>query len=78
MGPIDKDHLYYLESRGIPTEVAERLIVLGFFEDILSRNASSQLQDWLRESIAKKLNAGFKIIADLENKPEGLKVGSEI
>src|SRR5215510_6671871 len=30
VGPIDDDQLYYLESRGIPPEDAERLIVLGF------------------------------------------------
>ena len=37
VGPIDEDQLYYLESRGVPPEDAERLIVLGFFEDVLAR-----------------------------------------
>ena len=37
VGPIDDDQLYYLESRGIPPEDAERLIVLGFFDDVLER-----------------------------------------
>ena len=37
VGPIDDDQLYYLESRGIPPDDAERLIVLGFFEDVLDR-----------------------------------------
>jgi len=37
VGPIDDDQLYYLESRGIPPDDAERLIVLGFFEDVLER-----------------------------------------
>ena len=37
VGPIDDDQLYYLESRGIPPEDAERLIVLGFFDDVFER-----------------------------------------
>ena len=36
-GPIDEDQLYYLESRGVPPAEAERLIVLGFFDDVLDR-----------------------------------------
>jgi len=34
VGPVDEDQLYYLESRGVRPEVAERLIVAGFFENI--------------------------------------------
>ena len=37
VGPIDDDQLYYLESRGVPPEDAERLIVLGFFDDVFER-----------------------------------------
>ena len=33
VGPIDDDQLYYLETRGVPPEEAERLIVLGFFDE---------------------------------------------
>ncbi len=34
VGPVDEDQRYYLESRGIEPEMAETLIVAGFFEDI--------------------------------------------
>ena len=37
VGPIDDDQRYYLECRGIPPEEAERLIVLGFFDDVFDR-----------------------------------------
>jgi Fe-S cluster assembly protein SufD len=37
VGPVDPDQLYYLESRGIEPEVAESLVVEGFFEDIVAR-----------------------------------------
>ncbi len=36
VGPIDGEQLFYLESRGVPTETAERLIVTGFFDEVLS------------------------------------------
>ena len=35
VGPIDEDQRFYLESRGVPPEVAERLVVSGFFEEVL-------------------------------------------
>lgn len=37
IGPVDEEQLFYLESRGVPTSVAERLVVLGFFEEVLER-----------------------------------------
>ncbi len=37
VGPIDTDQLFYLESRGVPTETAERLILSGFFDEVLDR-----------------------------------------
>jgi Fe-S cluster assembly protein SufD len=35
VGPVDEDQLFYLESRGIPTGVAETLVVRGFFSEVL-------------------------------------------
>jgi Fe-S cluster assembly protein SufD len=55
VGPIDDDQLYYLESRGIPPEDAERLIILGFFDDVLERLPVSALSDGLRRSVVDKL-----------------------
>ena len=37
VGPVDEDQRYYLESRGIESSMAERLIVAGFFENIASQ-----------------------------------------
>ena len=34
VGPADEDQQYYLESRGVEPDGAERLIVAGFFEAI--------------------------------------------
>ena len=35
VGPVDEDQRFYLESRGVPTRAAERLIVGGFFDEVL-------------------------------------------
>jgi Fe-S cluster assembly protein SufD len=55
VGPIDDEQLYYLESRGIPPDDAERLIVLGFFDDVLERLPVSALSQGLRRSVVDKL-----------------------
>ncbi|MEX0984796.1 MAG: Fe-S cluster assembly protein SufD, partial [Actinomycetota bacterium] len=37
VGPVDDEAVFYLESRGIPHDEAERLIVTGFFQEVLDR-----------------------------------------
>jgi Fe-S cluster assembly protein SufD len=57
VGPIDEDQLYYLESRGVPPDAAERLIVLGFFSDVLDRLPTPQLVASIRANVAQRLAA---------------------
>ncbi|HZT65651.1 MAG TPA: Fe-S cluster assembly protein SufD [Acidimicrobiales bacterium] len=57
VGPVDEDQRYYLESRGIPPEVADRLIVLGFFDDLLARSPVPALRQPLRRVVAEKASA---------------------
>jgi len=54
-GPIDAEQRFYLESRGVPSDVAERLIVLGFFDDLLSRLPVPGLRAHLGAAIGAKL-----------------------
>ena len=56
VGPIDEDHRYYLESRGVPSDVAERLIVLGFFAELLERIPDSALRAELSASVTAKFD----------------------
>jgi Fe-S cluster assembly protein SufD len=55
VGPIDEEQRYYLESRGIPPEVAERLIVLGFFGEVLDRLPMSSAITGLRATLVRRL-----------------------
>lgn len=56
VGPIDDDQRFYLESRGVPPETAERLVVLGFFEEVLDQLPSDRHADDLRTAVAAKLD----------------------
>lgn len=35
VGPVDPEQRFYLESRGVPPAAADRLIVAGFFDEVL-------------------------------------------
>ena len=37
VGPVDPNHLFYLRSRGIPESTAKRMLIQGFFGDVLDR-----------------------------------------
>lgn len=55
VGPIDDDQRFYLESRGIPPHVAERLVVLGFFDEVLDQLPVGPLAAELRRQVGDKL-----------------------
>ena len=48
VGPVDEDQRFYLESRGVPTAVADRLIVGGFFDEVLDDLPVPQLAESVR------------------------------
>jgi Fe-S cluster assembly protein SufD len=54
VGPVDEEQRFYLESRGVPPHVAERLIVLGFFEDVLERLPVQAAIPGVRAELAAK------------------------
>ena len=37
VGPVSQDELFYLCSRGLSPEEAAKILVMGFFEPILSK-----------------------------------------
>ena len=57
VGPIDESQLFYLESRGVPTPAAERLIAMGFLDDVLERFPVHGLLAWLRSAVAAKVGS---------------------
>ena len=59
VGPIDEDQRYYIESRGVAPEVAEGLIVRGFFDAILERGPVPEITPFLRREIYSRLDAAL-------------------
>ncbi len=53
-GQIDPDELFYLLARGIPKNVAQQLLVYGFFEEILEKISNEELAEFHRELISQK------------------------
>ncbi|MFP4259966.1 MAG: Fe-S cluster assembly protein SufD [Opitutales bacterium] len=59
-GNVDEEELFYMMSRGIPKRTAMRLMVFGFFEEIIEQVASEELAENLRQLIHKKFDAKLK------------------
>lgn len=57
VGPIDEQQRFYLESRGVPPFVAERLVVAGFFTEVLEQIPVPSLVAELRHRITDKLES---------------------
>ena len=55
VGPVDDDQRYYLATRGIPPDEADRLIVLGFFDDVLNQLPVRSLAAPLRDAVVRKI-----------------------
>ena len=54
-GRFDDLQLFYLQSRGIPEEAARRLVVRGFFADVVERIGITELEDTIMASIEARL-----------------------
>lgn len=56
VGSVDKEQKFYLESRGVPPDIAERLIVFGFFNEVIDRLPKFADVEMLRSAVNHKLN----------------------
>jgi Fe-S cluster assembly protein SufD len=56
-GRFDDEQLFYLCSRGIDAETARRLVVRGFFVDVVQEIGLPELQDRLMHTIEARLGA---------------------
>jgi Fe-S cluster assembly protein SufD len=55
VGAIDEEHIFYIMSRGIERDAAEKLIALGFFEPAVARFPGETLRAELRTLLEEKL-----------------------
>lgn len=54
-GRFDDEQLFYLRSRGIPEEQARRLVIRGFFGEIISKIAVPEIRERLTAAIENEL-----------------------
>ena len=54
-GRFDDEQMFYLQARGIPEDEARRLVVSGFFNDIIFRIGVAEVAERLHDVIEQKL-----------------------
>ncbi len=55
VGPVDPDQLFYLQARGIPPSIAERMVVRGFLAEIADGVADAHMRDVIDELVEIQL-----------------------
>lgn len=56
-GRFDDEQLFYLRARGIPEDIARRLVVRGFFHEIIQKIAVPEVRERLEAAIEAELAA---------------------
>jgi Fe-S cluster assembly protein SufD len=56
VGPVEEDTLFYLMSRGISRPEAERLVVFGFFQEVIDRITLEEVREFVSAAIHDELS----------------------
>ena len=70
-GRFDDDQLFYLMSRGVPALEAKRLVIRGFFAEVINEIGVKDLQERLMNVIDEDLRDYDKRLAELEQEERG-------
>ena len=57
VGHLDQEELFYIMSRGVPRDVAQRLVVFGFLGEVFERLPMPSVIDELRAAIEQKIGS---------------------
>jgi Fe-S cluster assembly protein SufD len=55
-GQIDEDELFYLRTRGIPTDIAQWLLVTGFLDEVIQRLDQPSISGYLHRLVEEKFS----------------------
>ena len=61
VSPVEEEHLFYLMSRGVDRVTAQKLVVFGFFTDVLDRIRVPKVRDELSDAISKKVEGDQRL-----------------
>jgi Fe-S cluster assembly protein SufD len=56
VGPLEEEHLYYLRSRGLSQARAERVLIRGFFSEVIDRLPVPGLGDAIRAVVYRRFS----------------------
>jgi len=57
-GRLDDEHIFYLMARGIPEEEARRLVIRGFFGELIGKIGVPEIEERVTEKIEAELTEG--------------------
>ncbi len=55
-GSIDKEHLFYLRSRGIAKKIAQKILIEAYLEEVITEIGDLQFSQLVRDEIQEVLN----------------------
>ena len=58
VSPVDDDQRFYLESRGIPTESVDQLIVQGFLNEVVQKLPIESVNNTILQMLLEKQQSG--------------------
>lgn len=64
VGEIDEDQVFYMMTRGVSRVEAVRILVEGYFEEVVQRLDDEQLEELVRRRIAEKIVAADEAVAE--------------
>jgi Fe-S cluster assembly protein SufD len=64
VGEVDEDLVFYMQTRGVPRLEAIRILVEGYFEEVVQKLDDDVLEEVVRERIAGKLSQAAEQVAE--------------
>jgi Fe-S cluster assembly protein SufD len=56
VGPVDREQIFYLMSRGLDSHEAEELVVNGFFRKVIAECPVAGVSDWIGKLVGDKIS----------------------
>jgi Fe-S cluster assembly protein SufD len=61
VGQLDKNALFYMRQRGIPTKEAQALLLYAFMDEVVNRIKIPMLKTWVTKQVSEKLGVNLDI-----------------
>jgi Fe-S cluster assembly protein SufD len=62
IGQLDEDELFYLQSRGIHSDLARNLLTYGFAEEVIAKIKIESIKAQLDQAVLNRLSAKLEVL----------------